>query len=118
MTEFKPMRITGNVGGEDLIWRVTIINTMMRVTACAKGRVQGVGYRYFVTDCAQETGVSGFVKNMPDGSVLIVAEGREDILDKFLGMVKAHRDPVIRVDSLEISRYEPTGEFSGFGIRR
>jgi acylphosphatase len=77
----------------------------------------GFGYRYFVTDCARETGVSGFVKNMSDGSVTIVAEGSDDALDKFVRMVKAQSDMVIRVDTLEVTRREPTGEFSGFGIR-
>jgi len=90
---------------------------MMRITAYAKGRVQGVGYRYFVTDCARETGVSGFVKNMPVGSVMIVAEGSNDALDEFIKMMKADGDPVIRIDTLEVTRSEPTGEFSGFGIR-
>lgn len=90
---------------------------MMRITACAKGRVQGVGYRYLVTDCARETGVSGFVKNVSDGSVMIVAEGSDDALSEFVRIMKAQSDPIIRVDTLEITRREPTGEFSGFGIR-
>jgi acylphosphatase len=90
---------------------------MMRITACAKGRVQGVGYRYFVTDCAQETGISGFVKNVPDGSVLIIAEGSDDAIDTFVRMVQANGDPLIRVDTFEVTKSEPTGEFSGFGIR-
>jgi acylphosphatase len=90
---------------------------MIRITACAKGRVQGVGYRYFVTDCARESGVSGFVKNMPDDSVTIVAEGSNDALDTFVRMVKAQSDTIIRVDTLEVTRCDPTGEFSGFGIR-
>ena len=77
----------------------------------------GVGYRYFVTDCARETGVSGFVKNMPDGSVTIVAEGSDDALDTFVRMVRTHTNKAIRVEALEITRSEPTGEFSGFGIR-
>jgi len=89
---------------------------MMRITAYAKGSVQGVGYRYFVTDCARETGVSGFVKNMPDGSVTIVAEGSNDALDTFVRMLQTHSNK-IRVDALEVTRSEPTGEFSGFGIR-
>ncbi len=90
---------------------------MMRITACAKGRVQGVGYRYFVADCARESGVSGFVKNMPDGSVTIVAEGSDDALDTFVRRVQAQSDTLIRVDTLEVTRCEPTGEFSGFWIR-
>jgi acylphosphatase len=97
--------------------RYTILISMMRITAHAKGRVQGVGYRYFVTDCARESGVSGFVKNMPDGSVVIVAEGSDDALDTFVRMVQAQSDTLIRVDTLEVTRCEPTGEFSGFGIR-
>ena len=99
------------------MWRYTFLITMMRITAYAKGRVQGVGYRYFVTDCARESGVSGFVKNMPDGAVMIVAEGRDDALDTFVRMVKAQSDTLIRVDTLEVTRCEPTGEFSGFLIR-
>ena len=90
---------------------------MIRITVCAKGRVQGVGYRYFVTDCARETGVTGFVKNMPDGSVTIVAEGSDVALDQFVRMVQTHSDAAIRVDTLEVTRSKPTGEFSGFGIR-
>jgi len=85
--------------------------------ACARGRVQGVGYRSYVTDCARESGVSGFVKNMPDGSVTIVAEGSEDALDAFVQMAQARSDTLIRVDSLEVTRCEPGGEFSGFWIR-
>jgi len=56
---------------------------MMRITAIALGRVQDVGYRYFVTGCAHETGVVGFVRNQPDGTVLIVEEGSQDILTFF-----------------------------------
>jgi acylphosphatase len=90
---------------------------MRRITVCAKGRVQGVGYRYFVTDCARETGVTGFVKNMPDGSVTIVADGSDAAIDQFVRMVQTHSDSAIRLDTLEVTRSKPTGEFSGFGIR-
>ena len=90
---------------------------MIRIAACAQGRVQGVGYRYFVTDCAHETGITGFVKNMPDGSVTIVAEGRDDAVDRFIRRIHARGDPLIRVDTLTVTRSEPTGDFSVFGIR-
>lgn len=89
---------------------------MSRITAYAKGRVQGVGYRYFITDCARETGVSGFVQNMPDGSVMIVAEGSNEALDRFTRRLRAQNDTLIRVDTLDITRSEPTGEFSGFRV--
>jgi acylphosphatase len=90
---------------------------MKRITAVARGRVQGVGYRYFVTDCARKTGVSGFVKNMPDGSVLMVAEGRQEALDVFITMVRAPSVPVINVDDLSVSPGEASGGFSGFWVR-
>jgi acylphosphatase len=57
---------------------------MKRITAVAHGGVQGVGYRYFVTGCELVAGVCGFVKNKPDGSVLIVAEGEREALRVFL----------------------------------
>jgi acylphosphatase len=90
---------------------------MTRIMACARGRVQGVGYRFFVDDCARKTGVSGFVRNMPDGSVVVVAEGSTDALDRFLRMIQVQGRGRIRVDSLEVTRSEATGEFSGFQIR-
>jgi acylphosphatase len=90
---------------------------MMRITATAKGRVQGVGYRYYVRQCAEETGVCGYAKNMPDGSVLIVAEGNRQNLDVFTRMLWATGNLSIRVDDLFITHGEVTGEFSSFGIR-
>ena len=45
-----------------------------------RGRVQGVGYRYFVQREADALGVTGFVRNLPDGSVEVVAEGGEQAM--------------------------------------
>jgi acylphosphatase len=90
---------------------------MKRITAFARGRVQGVGYRYFVTGCARKAGVSGFVKNMPDGSVLIVAEGGREELGVFQKLVRASGEPLIRVDDISASQGEASGEFSGFWVR-
>jgi len=88
----------------------------MRITAIARGRVQGVGYRYLVTDCARKAGVCGFVKNKPDGSVLIVAEGGQEAINGFLKLVRASYEPVIRVDDISVSPGEASGEFSGFWV--
>ena len=90
---------------------------MMRITAVARGEVQGVGYRYFVTGCARAAGVTGYVKNQPDGSVLIVAEGERAALDAFVRMVKAEGDAVIHVDTLTVTTGEATGECAGFGMK-
>jgi acylphosphatase len=52
------------------------------------GDVQGVGYRYFALYKARELGISGFVKNMMDGSVKVVCEGEDKILNEFLDDLK------------------------------
>ncbi len=49
-----------------------------------KGKVQHVGFRYYTLQTANSLGISGFVKNKPDGSVYIEAEGDEANLDLFI----------------------------------
>ena len=48
-----------------------------------KGRVQGVGYRYFVLRQAEALGIAGFARNLPDGRVEVVAEGPDEALERF-----------------------------------
>jgi acylphosphatase len=48
------------------------------------GRVQGVGFRYSARSAANSIGIKGFVRNMPDGSVYIEAEGTTQQLDDFI----------------------------------
>lgn len=57
---------------------------MPHLTAIVKGRVQGVGYRYFVYDIAQQLGVKGFVRNLRSGDVEVQAEGPEEALQKLI----------------------------------
>jgi acylphosphatase len=52
------------------------------------GRVQGVGYRYFALMEAQAAGVAGYAKNLPDGSVEVVAEGAADAVRDFEARLK------------------------------
>jgi len=56
----------------------------MRYIIRVYGRVQGVGFRYSAVRVAQSHGIKGFVKNLPDGSVFIEAEGSEKQLNTFL----------------------------------
>ena len=86
---------------------------MIRITAVARGEVQGVGYRYFVTGCALAAGMRGYVKNQPDCSVLMIAEGERAALDAFVRMVKAEGDAVIRVDALTVTIGEAIGRVCG-----
>lgn len=49
-----------------------------------KGRVQGVGFRYYTKKTAEELQIAGFVKNLPNGNVYIEAEGEGEFLDLFV----------------------------------
>jgi acylphosphatase len=80
-----------------------------------QGRVQGVGFRYFVQDAASRLGLTGSVRNLPDRTVLIVVEGEEDLLEDFLKEV--HRGPrMARVERLQIDELSPGGKYKTFHI--
>ncbi|MCQ8894659.1 MAG: acylphosphatase [Methanolinea sp.] len=88
------------------------------VRVVVSGRVQGVGYRYFVRDVALRLGVAGWVRNNPDGTVSVVAEGERDTLEKFLGEIRARNDPFIRVTDMSVEWTDATHQVRGFEIRR
>lgn len=80
-----------------------------------RGRVQGVGYRYFALKRAEQLGLAGFVRNMPDGSVEVIAEGDDSALSRFEAMLK-QGPSFARVEGVERLALEPRGD-SGFHIR-
>jgi len=57
---------------------------MVRVRIVVRGRVQGVGFRYFVVLRARELGLSGWVRNLPDGTVEAEAEGPRPQLERLI----------------------------------
>lgn len=72
------------------------------------GLVQGVGFRWSAAREAWKLGVTGYVKNMPDGSVYIEAEGTKELVDTFAGWCR--RGPGTGfVDHTEISEGTPAG---------
>lgn len=58
------------------------------VILIVSGRVQNVGFRYFTKSLANQSGVSGYVKNLTNGDVLIEAEAEEDVLNYFIENIK------------------------------
>ena len=81
-----------------------------------RGRVQGVGYRYFAREQAVLLGLRGHVRNMPDGSVEVVAQGPATALASFLEQLR--QGPAAGyVDSCEVSEWERDLPDEDFRIR-
>ena len=86
-----------------------------RVSVFYSGRVQGVGFRYTAREVACGFEVTGFVRNMPDGRVELLAEGEEAELTAFLEEIRTgHVGSYIRGE--EVQWREATGEFKRFSI--
>jgi acylphosphatase len=80
------------------------------------GRVQGVGFRWFVLEAASAEGITGWVRNVPDGSVEVVAEGDAEAIERFERAVR--RGPGrARVDDVVTDVIPPTGRFPTFSAR-
>lgn len=80
-----------------------------------RGRVQGVMFRDFVKRSAKTLGVFGYVKNLPDGSVEILAQGNEESLNKLIE--KLHKGSMFsKVQDVEVNWREPQKEHSDFKI--
>ena len=88
-----------------------------RLHAFVSGVVQGVGFRYFVVDRAAEAEVKGWVRNLRDGRVEIVAEGSRPALEALL--VQLRRGPSGgRVDDVAATWEAASGEFRSFALQR
>lgn len=81
------------------------------------GRVQGVGFRYFVVSEAESLGIVGWVRNLPGGEVEGVVEGEEPQVAELLVRVN-EGPPMSRVTNVDVSEIEVTGRYRGFGITR
>jgi len=86
---------------------------MPRYEIIVKGRVQGVGFRAFTERIAGGLGVKGYVKNLPDGTVEVVAEGDKQALDQLCSKLKAGPG-MAYVDDVNAIEKESTGEFRDF----
>jgi acylphosphatase len=89
---------------------------MQRCEVIYRGNVQGVGFRYTTQRIAAGHVVSGFVRNLPDGTVQLVAEGEAEELDRFLADIDQAMGDYIR--ERQTRRSGATGEYQGFTTRR
>jgi acylphosphatase len=95
---------------------VNAADDLARLDATVRGRVQGVGYRYFVLRVAAGFAVTGWVSNEPDGSVRCVAEGRRAVLEDFLATLR-QGPAASRVDAIDVTWTGASGSFTAFGVR-
>jgi acylphosphatase len=88
---------------------------MPSLHAVVYGDVQGVGFRYFVQRRAGEMGLSGWVRNLPDGNVEVVAEGNRAALGRLLELL-GKGPGLADVDRVDAEWGEETG-LKGFAVR-
>ena len=88
-----------------------------RVLIQVAGRVQGVFFRASTRDKAQGLGLGGWVRNLPNGDVELLAEGAAGAIARLLAW--CHTGPKLaRVDTCRITYQTPTGEFDRFSVLR
>jgi acylphosphatase len=88
----------------------------IRVAVRVSGMVQGVGFRYFTQSTARNLDLTGWVKNLPDGTVAAVFEGPRTDVETAVEALR--QGPAgSRVEQLEVDRQVYRGEFEGFEVR-
>ena len=100
-----------NVGGMDKL------EDMVRVYLRIEGRVQGVFFRASAQEEAGRLGLKGWVRNCPDGSVEVVAEGERKKIDDLVGWCH-HGPPGARVNDVRLQWDDFQNEFPDFRIKR
>lgn len=90
------------------------LNMKKQIHAYYSGQVQGVGFRFTASNIANELGVTGWVKNLRDGRVEVVAEAEEEVLKDFLDKIRQYFSRYIQ--DVDVRWQEPRAEFTDFGI--
>lgn len=91
--------------------------TTKRIRCVLWGDVQGVGFRWKAREHARHLGLVGYVQNLPDGTVELVAEGPEIALEKLKEF--CYRGPHgVQISDIEISEVPTTGAFADFAVRQ
>jgi acylphosphatase len=87
-----------------------------RLQVVLSGRVQGVGFRFFAVREAQTRELTGWVRNVGEDKVEVVAEGPEGELEALLAALR-QGPPLAWISAATVEWREPTGEFRGFEAR-
>ncbi len=92
---------------------------MKRAIITVSGRVQGVGFRYYVKDLADRHGVAGTVCNVRDGSVVIEAEGESSLIHEFIHHLQLDQGPMrAQIERVDVQWPANLMGYSDFSIVR
>ena len=80
-----------------------------------RGRVQGVGYRFFTQDLAQNFGLAGWVRNLPDGNVEAFAQGPRAVIEVFIDLLE-QSPSMARVEAITVDWQSPSDQYTSFSI--
>ena len=92
------------------------MSNVKRYKAVITGSVQGVGFRIFACQKAEELGITGLVKNMADGTVYLEMQGEDSILTKFVDTLKKGNF-IIKVESFNAKEISSVDEEKAFIIK-
>jgi acylphosphatase len=79
------------------------------------GRVQGVGFRYFTQDVARREGATGWVRNLPDGSVEALVEGDPESVTRVERAIRSGPRGA-RIETVDVDIQDPSGAYRDFSI--
>ncbi len=88
----------------------------VRIHAYVEGRVQGVFFRSNTRDAARDLNLTGFVKNLQDDRVEVVAEGEENKINELIEFLRQGSESA-EVKNLDIKKEKYSGEFDEFEVR-
>lgn len=96
------------------------MGAMIAVIITLRGRVQGVGFRWWAMEQARYLGLSGYAENLPDGTVEIRAQGEEEAVSKLIRLT-VEKPPTSdrpgRIDDYDLRKTDVIPGAKGFGYR-
>jgi acylphosphatase len=92
------------------------MNSRTAIKALIGGRVQGVGFRYFTCTLAFQYGLKGYVRNLPDGKVEVLAVGEREVLEAFVAELRCG-PPTGKVDHCQVRWLAAPEPYTAFSIR-
>ncbi len=81
------------------------------------GRVQGVGFRFFTYQQAVKLGLVGYVRNLDNGDVELVAKGDDLIISKLIQWIERGGPTSARITGIDVSEQPPQNDLTSFNVR-